>query len=136
MAAPFATTDALLRAEVQSKESNFLAHFSATGWQAESALSGASLGRTPLEGGGDTFDQRCLIDTLNATADPLRFQNFVYGARVAGSMGGYPFPATHTLRRAPKSSGNRAIFWLFSANCIPICNSSNGPARSLLEGTQ
>jgi hypothetical protein len=39
-----------------------------------------SLARKPFKELGDEFDRRCLIDTLNTTADALRFRNLVYGA--------------------------------------------------------
>jgi hypothetical protein len=39
-----------------------------------------SLARTPQEQWGQEFDQRCLIETLNATADALKLRNLVYGA--------------------------------------------------------
>jgi hypothetical protein len=39
-----------------------------------------SLARTPYEKLGDEFDQRCLIDTLDSTADALKFRNLIYGA--------------------------------------------------------
>lgn len=46
----------------------------------DDALRAYSLGRTPFREGGDAFDQRCLIDTLEATADALRFRNLLYGS--------------------------------------------------------
>lgn len=39
-----------------------------------------SLARTPLSDLGDTFETRCLIDSLSLTAEALRFQNLIYGA--------------------------------------------------------
>jgi hypothetical protein len=39
-----------------------------------------SLARKPFKELGDEFDRRCLIDTLNTTADALNFRNLVYGA--------------------------------------------------------
>lgn len=47
---------------------------------AENTLRAFSLGRTPFEEGGEAFDRRCLIETLDATADALRFRNLLYGA--------------------------------------------------------
>lgn len=39
-----------------------------------------SLARTPQEESGDEFDRRCLIATLEATADALEIRNLIYGA--------------------------------------------------------
>lgn len=39
-----------------------------------------SLARKPQEQWGQEFDQRCLIDTFNATADALKIRNLIYGA--------------------------------------------------------
>ena len=39
-----------------------------------------SLARTPQREWGHEFDQRCLIEALNATADALKIRNIVYGA--------------------------------------------------------
>lgn len=39
-----------------------------------------SLARKPFKELGDEFDRRCLMNTLSATADALKFRNFVYGA--------------------------------------------------------
>ena len=39
-----------------------------------------SLARTPQREWGHEFDQRCLIEALNATADALKICNIVYGA--------------------------------------------------------
>ena len=39
-----------------------------------------SLARKPQEQWGQEFDQRCLIETLNATADALKLRNLLYGA--------------------------------------------------------
>ena len=39
-----------------------------------------SLARKPQKEWGPEFDQRCLIETLNATADALKIRNLVYGA--------------------------------------------------------
>lgn len=39
-----------------------------------------SLARTPQEDSGDEFDRRCLIATLEATADALEIRNLIYGA--------------------------------------------------------
>lgn len=47
---------------------------------AEDTLRAFSLSRTPFEGGGEAFDRQCLIETLDATADALRFRNLLYGA--------------------------------------------------------
>jgi N-6 DNA Methylase len=39
-----------------------------------------SLARKPYKGLGEEFDRRCLIDTLDTTADALKFRNLLYGA--------------------------------------------------------
>lgn len=39
-----------------------------------------SLARTPLKDADETFENRCLIDTLTLSADALRFRNIVDGA--------------------------------------------------------
>jgi type I restriction-modification system DNA methylase subunit len=39
-----------------------------------------SLARTPQRHGGQEFQQRCLIETLNATAHALKIRNLIYGA--------------------------------------------------------
>ena len=39
-----------------------------------------SLARTPQREWGHEFDQRCLIEALNATANALKIRNIVYGA--------------------------------------------------------
>ncbi len=39
-----------------------------------------SLARKPQKDSGQEFDQRCLIETLNATADALEIRNLIYGA--------------------------------------------------------
>lgn len=39
-----------------------------------------SLSRKPYKDSGDEFDQRCLIETLDHTADALQFRNLIYGA--------------------------------------------------------
>jgi type I restriction-modification system DNA methylase subunit len=39
-----------------------------------------SLARTPQEDSDDEFDRRCLIATLEATADALEIRNLIYGA--------------------------------------------------------
>jgi hypothetical protein len=47
---------------------------------AEDTLRVFSLARTPLRDADDAFEVRCLIDTLAATAEALRFRNLIYGA--------------------------------------------------------
>lgn len=47
---------------------------------ADDTLRAFSLVRTPLSDPGDTFELRCLIETLNLTAETLRFRNLIYGA--------------------------------------------------------
>lgn len=47
---------------------------------ADDTLRVFSLARTPLENPGDAFERRCLIETLSATAETLRFQSLIYGA--------------------------------------------------------
>lgn len=47
---------------------------------ADDTLRAFSLARTPYRDFGDTFDQRCLIATLDHTAEALRFRNLLYGA--------------------------------------------------------
>ena len=39
-----------------------------------------SLSRTPFSNPGDEFERRCLVETLNATADALALKNMIYGA--------------------------------------------------------
>jgi hypothetical protein len=39
-----------------------------------------SLARTPYANPGDEFERRCLVETLDATADALALKNMVYGA--------------------------------------------------------
>ena len=39
-----------------------------------------SLAKRPYEEADNSFDERCLIDTLDRTADALRFRNLIYGA--------------------------------------------------------
>lgn len=39
-----------------------------------------SLARKPQDAWGHEFDERCLIETLNATADALKIRNLIYGA--------------------------------------------------------
>lgn len=46
---------------------------------ADGTLRAYSLGRTPYRDDA-AFDQRCLIDTLDKTAEALRFRNLLYGA--------------------------------------------------------
>jgi hypothetical protein len=46
---------------------------------AEDTLRAFSLARTPLRDAGDAFETRCLIDTLKATTEALRFRNLIYG---------------------------------------------------------
>lgn len=47
---------------------------------AEDTLRAYSLGRTPYRDDGAAFDQRCLIEALEATSDALRFRNLLFGA--------------------------------------------------------
>jgi hypothetical protein len=47
---------------------------------ADDTLRVFSLARTPLRDAGDAFELRCLIDTLKATSEALRFRNLIYGA--------------------------------------------------------
>ncbi|MEX2374067.1 MAG: N-6 DNA methylase [Dehalococcoidia bacterium] len=47
---------------------------------AEDTLRAFSLARMPLEDRSDDFERRCLIDTLSATTEALRFRNLIYGA--------------------------------------------------------
>jgi hypothetical protein len=46
---------------------------------ADDTLRAFSLARTPLSDPGDDFELRCLIETLELTADALRFRNLIYG---------------------------------------------------------
>lgn len=39
-----------------------------------------SLSRTPYSNPGEEFERRCLVETLNATADALALKNIIYGA--------------------------------------------------------
>ena len=47
---------------------------------ADDTLRVFSLARTPLRDPGEAFESRCLIETLQATTEALRFRNLIYGA--------------------------------------------------------
>jgi hypothetical protein len=46
----------------------------------EDTLRVFSLARTPIRDPGDSFETRCLIETLRQTDDVLRFRDLIYGA--------------------------------------------------------
>lgn len=47
---------------------------------ADDTVRAFSLSRTPYSNPGDEFERRCLVESLNATADALALKNIVYGA--------------------------------------------------------
>lgn len=47
---------------------------------AEDTVRAFSLSRTPFADLGEEFERRCLVETLNATADALALKNVIYGA--------------------------------------------------------
>lgn len=47
---------------------------------ADDTLRAFSLAKKPYKDLGDEFERRCLIDTLDATADALKVRNFIFGA--------------------------------------------------------
>ena len=57
---------------------------------AESKLRVFSLARKPLRDADDTFELRCLIDTLEGTTQALRFHNLIYGAESGRLWRDYP----------------------------------------------
>lgn len=75
---------------IEQYEPNRVVDFHATLWNqglaslllvlTENTVRAFSLTRTPYADPGDEFERRCLIETLDATADALSLKDMVYGA--------------------------------------------------------
>jgi hypothetical protein len=87
-----------------------------------------SLSRTPYANPGDEFERRCLIETLDATANALALKNVVYGAESGR------FWEEHTAFFRPKERVDQVLLENLTNSHDLLCKSGldSGAAQALL----
>jgi hypothetical protein len=87
-----------------------------------------SLSRTPYSNPGEEFERRCLVDTLNATADALALKSIIYGAESGR------FWEEHAEYFKPKERVDQVLLENLTSSHDLLCaeNLSSDAAQALL----